>query len=263
MGTDSSLHEHAVDNFDLSDVSYTTRIHLLETSALWPLLNPEDNLHNAVKKKVSALRLDDIVLLPTVQIEYQARFNRLFGYLLTKIIIEIETQRAKRLDLATTNKCIDEGARKHMNDPNTPKNINYSNLIALLHQYVRRFYQSNQENNMSKMDLKSLLTTVRETFTQPTIEVLKFLSNMGHVLAEVTPDVSKKINEFFTGKYNPMNGIADILILKEMIGVTLSMSDEFVILLCDNEFFKKGSIFVDSLANGKLKWDLIEANGVG
>ena len=187
---------------------------VLETSFLWSLIDKEDDNHKKAVNWIGSVSFGKVCILPTVVMEFQARYNIELNKLISALIIILETESMSSFDLPSINRFIDQAHSKLVTKTNIAKS-KLNKYRVNLHEYCRKLFKEKTKLNIK--ELKASLTSLNDKVNNLVMGSVKLLIELGYRYPTVDGIlITEKLTKMI--EYGiKFNGTGDSMIAGELI----------------------------------------------
>ena len=203
-------------------------IRVLETSFLWSLVDREDVNHQKAIDWISSESFGKVCILPTVAMEFQARYNIELNKLISTLITILETQSKTSYDLSSINRFIDQAHSQLIGKSNVAK-LKLNKYRVNLHEYCRKLFR--EKSKLTIKDLKASLTSLNDKVNNLVMGSVKLLIELGYRYPKVEGElINEKLAKMIEQGIK-FNGPGDSMIAGELIclsGNTNGTDYEFI-----------------------------------
>lgn len=189
-------------------------IRVLETSFLWSLVDKEDGNHKKAVEWISSESFGNVCILPTVVMEFQARYNIELNKLISTFITILESESSSSYDLASINRFIDQAHSKLLTKTNIAKS-KLNKYRVNLHEYCRKLFKG--KTKLYIKDLKASLTSLSDKVNDLVMGSVNLLLELGYRYPKID---GRLINEKLTKIIEhgiKFKGTGDSMIAGELI----------------------------------------------
>ncbi len=209
---------------------------VLETSFLWSLIDKEDDNHKKAVKRISSESFGNVCILPTVVMEFRARYNFELNKLISTLITILEMESKSSFDLSSVNRFIDQAHSKLLGETTIAKS-KLNRYRINLHEYCRKLFKEKTKLNIK--ELKSSLTSLNDKVNNLVMGSVNLLIELGHRYTNIDGGL---INEKLTKMIEQgikFNGTGDSMIAGELICLSGNANEtNYEFLSFDSEFIK-------------------------
>lgn len=231
-----------------------------ETSALMALFNDEDPHHLKAVDIVREYKIRDILIAPTVMVEWRQRSQLEHRALVMQIVLAIDQLRKdsdskNNFSNEEINVLIEQAEnelRKREHSPYDPRKLRNAkvNLIGEIRLFLRT---GGSTERTTPKELKRHMLSLRVAWFERSEGTALFLSKNGARVGDISDEVGKKVIEALSK--NP-TGLADKdeMIFSDLLRYVYTSDDTILFLSGDRDFVKKTKKFTGESADilGKL-----------
>ena len=224
---------------------------VLETSFLWSLIDKEDDNHKKAVNWIGSVSFGKVCILPTVVMEFQARYNIELNKLISALIIILETESMSSFDLPSINRFIDQAHSKLVTKTNIAKS-KLNKYRVNLHEYCRKLFKEKTKLNIK--ELKASLTSLNDKVSNLVMGSVNLLIELGYRYPTINGElINEKLIKMIEQGIK-FNGTGDSMIAGELLclsGNANGTTYEFISF--DIEFIKslENAIYQMNISNLK------------
>lgn len=223
-------------------------IEVFDTSLLWSLVDSEDENHKSALSWVKDKTVGELCILPTVTMEFRARYNLEFNKLIAAFILRMQKAKNSKFNLSEINRMIDQVSSDLVGQGSLDKK-KMNRLRVNLHEYCRKAFRDS--NRLTLKEMMSSVTSLKTRVEGISTGSIKILVEIGYVYPKIDGEsIQKKVREILE-KNIDFGGSGDSMIAGEMICLSSENHNsgyEFVTF--DKDFAKLFSQAIDAM---KLK----------
>ena len=198
-------------------------IRVLETSFVWSLVDKDDENHEKAVEWISSETFGNVCILPTVMMEFQARYNLELNKLISTLITILETDSRSSYDLSSVNRFIEQAQSKLLGKANIAKS-KLNRYRVYLHEYCRKLF--NEKTKLSIRDIKTALTSFNDKVNNLVMGSVKLLIELGYRYTTVDGElITQRLVEMIE-KGIKFKGTGDSMIAGELICLSGNTSEK-------------------------------------
>lgn len=191
-------------------------IAVMDTSYLWSLIDSEDENHDKAVKWIKSKVVGELCILPTVMMEFRARYNLEFNKLIAGFLVRVENDSQNKFDLSEVNRIVDQEAAK-LSKQRTVNTQKLNKYRTALHESCRKAFRAKSSTKLTKRELKEEFSSLKDRVESKTTGTLSILTEIGYDLPDIEGLSINKMVKQILEKNIKFNGTGDSMIAGELI----------------------------------------------
>lgn len=189
-------------------------IEVIDTSLLWSLIDNEDENHQNALSWVRGKKVGELCILPTVTMEFRAKYNLEFNKLIAAFLFRLQSARNSKFDLSEVNRVIDQVSSELANQGSIDKK-KLNKLRVNLHEYCRKAFR--EASKLTLKELRDTVTSLKTRVEGVSAGSIRILVEIGYLYPKIDGEsIRKKVRQIIDNNID-FGGSGDSMIAGEMI----------------------------------------------